>query len=708
MDTLEAQKNTIAATVASMAELGTDTTLSTPGMAADAGAVGDLSRQISDVESALNYPASSVVDKSEWESGGFQPNGTTTTNNTRMRTKNYYDCGTYRSVESKNNIELAFYAFDKQGVYQGVVLEDGSIAQTNIGFVYRTTFAFTDYPEYCFRIMARDASLPSSVISLEKAENIIFTNVSLNDKLSSGVLPVQFTGHNQYIATGSGSIGSSVSLAPVTFNSFRYAIVNCKEGDYFTVSGIAGGSGRLWAFLDENNVLLSRSNITDPVALSVIQAPKNAKKVIFNVNTIYDYSFYKGNLKNIPNERLIELIPTVEMESLPDAFKRPTLSYKQKIGNDNVSRCKGSVFKNGNAYCVAYGENLVGTTDDFPRMTSTGTLAVKYKYFKLSTETDVILESDVEYGIIAQKGTQYISWDGTEKSFVGGCGLPSGDGKYQYFSSAVQGNKTYNGISNYKVIPCRCQVLVSDSGVTFGDIHEFSLTIGEERGEFDISRINSDYYNYYIYYTTTPPTKSPNGTWYWLLPVIKGIAFFTSQNGVDWTFVTILNTWYQPQCEVYNIAMNDTSLLFAARTRTEYGAGIDQTYLFVGVINVNGYISQQYKIKCKSSRPTLVKDAYSYLLIYNPISYDEALCMRIFSESSDIPRLYFRKWFSMSKDCTWYTSILASSLTLNYSNMYLIGTNGNVSSNRGTSFAVLSVEAGPHYYGELPAAIEPA
>lgn len=53
IDTLEEQKNTIAQTVASMAELGTDTTLSTPGMAADAGAVGDLSRQLSDIEDVI-------------------------------------------------------------------------------------------------------------------------------------------------------------------------------------------------------------------------------------------------------------------------------------------------------------------------------------------------------------------------------------------------------------------------------------------------------------------------------------------------------------------------------------------------------------------------------------------------------------------------------------------------------------------------------
>ena len=51
VDSLEAQKNTIAQTIASMAQLGTDTTLSTPGMAADAKATGD---EFTNVKNAIS------------------------------------------------------------------------------------------------------------------------------------------------------------------------------------------------------------------------------------------------------------------------------------------------------------------------------------------------------------------------------------------------------------------------------------------------------------------------------------------------------------------------------------------------------------------------------------------------------------------------------------------------------------------------------
>ena len=69
LNTLEAQKNTIAETVASMAELGTDTTLTTPGMAADAKAVGDVKGEVDnlgdfvyDQDSGLSTKAPAITD----------------------------------------------------------------------------------------------------------------------------------------------------------------------------------------------------------------------------------------------------------------------------------------------------------------------------------------------------------------------------------------------------------------------------------------------------------------------------------------------------------------------------------------------------------------------------------------------------------------------------------------------------------------------
>lgn len=82
VNTLESQKNTIAQTVASMAELGTDTTLSTPGMAADAGAVGDLSRQLSELTDLIPNTVQTIA----YASDGSVQSVTHIRNGTAVRT----------------------------------------------------------------------------------------------------------------------------------------------------------------------------------------------------------------------------------------------------------------------------------------------------------------------------------------------------------------------------------------------------------------------------------------------------------------------------------------------------------------------------------------------------------------------------------------------------------------------------------------------
>lgn len=66
IDTLETQKDNIVEAVASMAELGTDTSLSTAGMAADAKATGNA---VNELERALDYNRSGSVTRLTWLQG---------------------------------------------------------------------------------------------------------------------------------------------------------------------------------------------------------------------------------------------------------------------------------------------------------------------------------------------------------------------------------------------------------------------------------------------------------------------------------------------------------------------------------------------------------------------------------------------------------------------------------------------------------------
>jgi len=121
------------------------------------------------------------------------------------------------------------------------------------------------------------------------------TKTSLNDRKKVNELEINLTEvqsslygkkitmtDGYIIALGVG-VGNTVSLTPEVLATYRYAIVDCVEGDLFTINGIGGENPRLWGFIDDNNILLSVSatglNISNNMQL---EAPKNAKKLIIN------------------------------------------------------------------------------------------------------------------------------------------------------------------------------------------------------------------------------------------------------------------------------------------------------------------------------------------------------------------------------------------------------------------------------------------
>ena len=501
-----------------------------------------------------------------------------------------------------------------------------------------------------------------------------------------------------YLRTGSGNIGEVVDIdTPSVYDNYGYCITPCTATDTFVVTGRGGGTGRLWAFLDADKKLISRSDADVVRSKLRLETPSNAAYFIANVATYENYhiTLYKDYYDEVDPQS--KIIP-VTVYDMPEAIVKPTIEYQKKIGEDNISRVKGTIYKNGDYYCVIYNENLDGNTNDYPQVDGTGVLAIRYKYFKLVDG----VETEVSYGEIAKKGSTYTDWQNNSATFQGGTGLPSGTNGKQYFTGVYTGTRRYNNFNNYGMTPCCVDVTVSSSGVTFGDVKELSLTINGVKGAFDVYRIDPANVDYWIYYTTTPPTVDENDVWHWTQPVKNGFAYFTSDNGVDWTYVCTIKTDYQPACEVTSFVYNDNYLLFASRTMSD-NETIDPDAI-IGIFNTSGALTCQYRFNCKSTRVYLSKDYYGFIMTYNPRDWRESTFVRIVVDG--VYHLFFERWFSIYHNTTWYVSIERETIkSSGYPNMYLIGSNGSVGSGDGLDFTVLHLDNSPRTISSISASI---
>ena len=84
--------------------------------------------------------------------------------------------------------------------------------------------------------------------------------------------------------TTNGGIGSTVNLTPVSDSACSMVIVDCEQGDVFTVSGIGGVGFRLWCFVDADNKIINVAGLRAKLDNKVLIAPKNAAKIILQQN----------------------------------------------------------------------------------------------------------------------------------------------------------------------------------------------------------------------------------------------------------------------------------------------------------------------------------------------------------------------------------------------------------------------------------------
>lgn len=126
----------------------------------------------------------------------------------------------------------------------------------------------------------------SSKVGYDIAVSYVQKPLSMTDEAINEIynkltnIPFSHTMYNINLSVG---IGNAVSLTPETAWEYRYAIVNCSEGDKFIINGTGGTNPRLWGFVDSNNILLSvaddGASVDDGLLLV---APTNASKLIIN------------------------------------------------------------------------------------------------------------------------------------------------------------------------------------------------------------------------------------------------------------------------------------------------------------------------------------------------------------------------------------------------------------------------------------------
>jgi hypothetical protein len=135
------------------------------------------------------------------------------------------------------------------------------------------------------------------------------------------------SGYNINLSVG---VGNIVNMNPEPIGYYRYAVIDCEEGDKFTINGTGGNSPRLWGFVDANNILLSVANVNETASELLLVAPKGTAKLIINTNTD-SISYTGGDISKITKN-----ITKIESTLFKEEIKRITgynINLSAGIGN---------------------------------------------------------------------------------------------------------------------------------------------------------------------------------------------------------------------------------------------------------------------------------------------------------------------------------------------------------------------------------------
>jgi predicted deacylase len=318
--------------------------------------------QITDVKGEISYQ---LLDDALWEIGGISVLGDETTNTNRVKLKKPMPLS---SFICSDGYMCYVFAYDFEGNFVGGLQQDGTYTK-GMAIHGHTKWNVVDnylYRVVLFRVDDNDMTVDEvnnntfNISRFFQQGNVLEERVERLEDYATKEEKINLispTGTYSYINCNV-PVGSEVDLTPKANNGFHYIISDCKKGDVFTVTASSGSSPRAWAFIDENNILISVSDRDVTIADYELLAPCNGKFISSYVNInpysvkrktkISAFEYHDNKTSHIPYVKLMDDYTLKDVSDSVKTFnfsKSGMLSKAYELFDNLVSNYKSIVTK---------------------------------------------------------------------------------------------------------------------------------------------------------------------------------------------------------------------------------------------------------------------------------------------------------------------------------------------------------------------------
>lgn len=261
-------------------------------------------QDVADLKSAVNGSMLNVNGQALWQSGGIAVGGGgTSSTDTRIRTRTYID-RSVKVVGAADGWQIGIFAYNRSddsyvGMWDGSEWQNEALSWLD-GPVAVANFQLAN--DYAIRVVARtvnndtiDSSYYSNVQLFHSTDesfsvpgvpaDAVTTKAALDAVKANTLISDTFDGWETGYIDTSPAVGNIVDLYVNTNSQYKYQIIECVKGDVFTITAKGGSASRAWAFLDENNVVVSHANASVEVVNGTFTAAKNGKFIVNGVTT---------------------------------------------------------------------------------------------------------------------------------------------------------------------------------------------------------------------------------------------------------------------------------------------------------------------------------------------------------------------------------------------------------------------------------------